>query len=612
MKSGRRHYDARAILVALALLMAPRVHGATAPPHHSGGEPTSDDLAGGCGHAAASSVINFLEVAAGEAASVDAWTAGRSASPQELAPGPGRNMLGPYSPAPTASFLAREDVDAVGYPDTSGAVGPAHLMTALETGYSIQTRDGVVLSETTSITAFWLSVLEPGSAVWGSRVIYDSLAGHFVTASVGWHDPGPEVFVLVGVSQTADPTAQWNLFRVVVNPTSGFVDYPNLGFNKDWLVLTTDRKVSVDGFALDHRIFIFTKSELYSGAGANFRWYTFLDGSHVAPALTYDASLGTEYLLEHYDAAGGKLRLSKITGPAGAEVVSVGIAYPIGAPYADPPPYLIGFEPGFAPQLGTAVKIWTGEVDIKNLVYRNGSLWAAQTVYLPAGTSPTRTSVQWWQVATDGTVLQQGLIDDPAGALYYAYPSIAANRDGDALVGFSRFSASQYASADYAFRWASDPPASLETELVLKLGESAHPPFGNPALGALWGRHSATMVDPTDDTGFWTLQEYADPGGALWGTWWGYIVPGPGCTLPPPSPGDTLRATKGSAKYVDLEWGPVAGATAYNVLRCDASAAPCTPSILGTVTPPTYTTYDNVSVVSWYGIEAVNPCGATP
>ena len=35
------------------------------------------------------------------------------------------------------------------------------------------------------------------------------------------------------------------------------------------------------------------------------------------------------------------------------------------------------------------------------------------------------------------------------------------------------------------------------------------------------------MVDPVDDTNFWTIQEYAAPpsGGDRWGTWWGKVGP---------------------------------------------------------------------------------------
>jgi hypothetical protein len=41
-----------------------------------------------------------------------------------------------------------------------------------------------------------------------------------------------------------------------------------------------------------------------------------------------------------------------------------------------------------------------------------------------------------------------------------------------------------------------------------------------------WGDYSATVVDPSDDLTFWTLQEYAEtdvgsgPSDDRWGTWW--------------------------------------------------------------------------------------------
>lgn len=127
---------------------------------------------------------------------------------------------------------------------------------------------------------------------------------------------------------------------------------------------------------------------------------------------------------------------------------------------------------------------------MQNTVYRNGSLWCTHTVFLPAGGPATRSAVQWWQLSPTGDVLQHGRIDDPTGSVFYAYPSLAVNKDNDVLIGYSRFSAAEYASAAYSFR-AAAPPAS-----------------------------SGSFRD-------------------RWGTWWGRIVP-PVITPPPVAP-DTLR-----------------------------------------------------------------------
>ena len=97
-------------------------------------------------------------------------------------------------------------------------------------------------------------------------------------------------------------------------------------------------------------------------------------------------------------------------------------------------------------------------------------------------------------------------MDDPTGAAFYAYPSIAVNRNGDVLVGYSRFSATQHASANFSFRAAADPPNTLQPDTVFKPGEA---PYRTGKASNRWGDYSATVVDPADDLSFWTIQEYA-------------------------------------------------------------------------------------------------------
>src|SRR5439155_17959800 len=86
----------------------------------------------------------------------------------------------------------------------------------------------------------------------------------------------------------------------------------------------------------------------------------------------------------------------------------------------------------------------SGDSRILNAVFRNGHLYYAQTIGLPAGGTPgapTRTAVQWVELDTNGNFVQGGRIDDPSatstnGGHWYAYPSIAVNQNNDVLVGF--------------------------------------------------------------------------------------------------------------------------------------------------------------------------------
>jgi hypothetical protein len=179
----------------------------------------------------------------------------------------------------------------------------------------------------------------------------------------------------------------------------------------------------------------------------------------------------------------------------------------------------------FAPQSGTTNRIHLGDSRIQNCAFRNGTLWVAQTIFLPAGGPATRSSVQWWELTPGGTVLQRGRIDDPGGGRFFAYPSIAVNRRLDVLVGYSRFGAGQFPSANYSFRIDADIFSTLRDDTVLKAGEA--PFFVDDAGVNHWGDWSATMVDPNNDTDFWTVQQYAASpvsGSDRWGTWWGRIA----------------------------------------------------------------------------------------
>jgi hypothetical protein len=115
-------------------------------------------------------------------------------------------------------------------PDTDGAVGPAHLVVALNSQIEIQTRAGAPISSV-SLLGFWSS-LGVGS-VTDPRVIYDPYGQRWVIVTAA--DPETTASaILVGVSHNSDPTAGWDLYRVAADPAGlRWGDFPTLGFNKN-------------------------------------------------------------------------------------------------------------------------------------------------------------------------------------------------------------------------------------------------------------------------------------------------------------------------------------------------------------------------------------------
>src|SRR5437660_2843852 len=158
----------------------------------------------------------------------------------------------------------------------------------------------------------------------------------------------------------------------------------------------------------------------------------------IRPAVSYNTNDSTIYLLQDFQdnpTGSSYLALYTITGSAGSAVLTRFTNFPSASAWSSTA--VGGENANSAPQLGSSVLFHMGDSRLSQVVYRNGALWCAHTVFLPAN-SPTRSSVQWWQISTNGTVFQRGLLDDSAGVNFYGYPSIAVNTFGDAVIGYSR------------------------------------------------------------------------------------------------------------------------------------------------------------------------------
>ncbi len=429
-------------------------------------------------------------------------------------------------PTPSSNFLGLSDDQANIPPDTHGAVGPNHVMTTLNSEVRIQNRNGGVIS-TVSLSNFWASV---GNAdPFDPKALYDPYKNRWIFTAAA-NGGATNSAVLIGVTQTSDPTGTWFLFKIAADASHAYwADYPSLGFNKDWVVASLNMFPVSGSGANQVNLYVLNKTNLYAGTAT----FTLLKdtsglGFTMAPAITYDTNLSRIYLLEDFDNTNGQLRLSTITGTIGSEILNKGTAFPTNANT-----WGFGGNGDLMPQLGSVHTIDGGDSRIQNLVYRNGSLWATHAVFLPTLTQ-TRAALQWWEIATNGVVKQLGRRDDSSGKTNYGYPSIAVNKNSDFLIGYSRFASNQYASGNYSFRFAFDATNTLRDDTVFKAGESAYyKTFGN--ADNRWGDYSSTVVDPINDLTFWTIQEYAaasvgDPnieGNSRWGTWWARVDAGP-------------------------------------------------------------------------------------
>lgn len=421
------------------------------------------------------------------------------------------------SPTPSASFPVLDDDGTRSTPNPSAAVSPNHLMVMADSQTRILTKTGDVI-RTVSTASFWSSL--GSSLVFESRGFYDTDSNRFVFVILA--DPQTaNSALLLAVSQTSDPTGNWTLSRVRFDPQGQvFADWPNLGFNKDWVVVTANAfNVAPPNNFNRAQIYVFDKSKLGNSAAghaaasqsqANDLSFTvFQDttgGGSLAPMQAYPSltqgwqGVPTDMpLVANWNGNSngqGILRISTISSNAGSPV------YIPAQAYAYLPNTWASAAPGninFAPQLGSAQKIHCGDARIQNVVFANGSLFGTHTVFLPAA-APTCSAVQWFVLdyadlfkgALDPK--QAGRVDDPAGNNFFAFPSVAVSQNSDVLLAYNRFSAMQYPSANYSLRAATDAPNTLRVDTVFKLGEG---PYYKPTASGrnAWGNYNTVVVD---------------------------------------------------------------------------------------------------------------------
>ena len=195
---------------------------------------------------------------------------------------------------PVSSFAAVADNGAVIPPDTEGAVGPNHLMEALNSQIVIQDRSGNTLSAITNST-FWSSLGITES--FDAHILYDPYAQRWIFSSAAG-EKSSDSAILIGVSQTSDPTAGWNLYRVNLGSSANWIDYPTLGFNKNWIVVQANVfTIAGDNF-VNSTIWAFDKADLYAGGSGKYTVLTPASGFTQVPATTMDPDQSTMYLLE--------------------------------------------------------------------------------------------------------------------------------------------------------------------------------------------------------------------------------------------------------------------------------------------------------------------------
>lgn len=480
-------------------------------------------------------------------------------------PGFGGDPTTITSPPPAISFSALGDPNTFVPPDTMGAVGLTNCVTMLNTQVRIQTKLGTNVA-TTTLSNFWSSA---GSFVRiaDPRIVYDVYRNRWIACAIV--DPQRTTSRLfVGASKNANPAfTNWYFFSIDVDSSNvTWADQPNLGFNKDWIVVQMNMYSVTGNIPTASLILVMTKTNLYAGSLGTVRGFSGAVNSigfSQVPAITYDTNVSTLYLVQNWaghrtDIQPGKtngyLSVWRLSGSLGSESITQLTNFPAATPWADAPTEIDPNNVNSAPQIDLpTVKIMNNDARMQSVVYRNNAIYCAHTIFLEYTNAAPRSSVQYWRLTTNGTVSLQGRVDDIAGINFYAFPSISVNRFGDFMLGYSCFATNRYPSACYSFSAVNENTIQLPYTLKEGLG-----PYYRSATANRWGDYSATVVD-VNEADFWTIQEYAatpvgtglNQGDGRSGTWWGKVT----VTIPANdnfTNGVTLSGSQGATNGTNL------------------------------------------------------------
>jgi hypothetical protein len=316
----------------------------------------------------------------------------------------------------------------------------------------------------------------------------------------------------IAVSQTADPTGGWNIYRLPIqddgtqgtpNHDSGgyngpfLGDYPHIGADANGIYITTNEfELAAPGAFRAAQVYAFPKSALASGAAtvpvvqfdtidANLSGYP---GFTLIPSLTPGSSYagghgGTEFFLSSSDApfrnASGSdnvlglwsmTNTQSLNGPNPSPSLSYSLLnvntytltpasavnqkagdFPLGELLNNPADSkaVIGTTDPYAPEVESTLE--NMDTRMTQVTYANGKLWGALDTAVNVG-GQVQAGVEWFVINPNaggsGRVDNQGYLALAGNNLIF--PAIAVTPSGKGVMGFSVAGNDYYPSAAYA------------------------------------------------------------------------------------------------------------------------------------------------------------------
>ncbi len=411
------------------------------------------------------------------------------------------------NPRITPGFASQfPGISATGYepPDPDLAVGPNHIVEVVNSNIAFYKKDGTKLLEQTEQNFF--KSVSPEAFDFDPKVIYDQVAKRFIALDLGLNDAasGGTASLIIGVSNTPDPTGTWKLYKVDVKQTSGsnnyWWDYPGLGYNKDMIVMSGNMFAMQGSSGFNGvQLVVFDKATLYGGTATPNKFQV-ADGFTVQLAKTEDATSPSVYGVE--TDSDTSMRLTAITKSGSTFTVSQAVV-PVPSWQRDSGSIT---GPG-------GVVVQTNDPRTLVAASASGRVLATHTVAVSG--SDSRPSARWydfktnnWPASGSPTLFQSGQVDPPAGH-GYSFPAINIDNKGGIGMVFSKIGSSTPGQLMATGRKPTDPAGTMGLPVVI--GNSTSGQYSG--FSTRWGDYHDVEVDPTDSKTFWAVGMGAGTGG---------------------------------------------------------------------------------------------------
>jgi hypothetical protein len=402
-------------------------------------------------------------------------------------------------------------------PNPNIAAGPNYLVVLINSLLAIYDKSGNLQGGFNDLPTFFASLGVTGE-VYDPRVIYDQNDNRFIMSFTNVDLSNPTFGnILIAVSQTSDPTGNWYKYLLeskgfnAADNAATFPDFPTLGLSQS-AVYISNGQFEFNSSCLyyggcnlsDTWIRVISLAALLSG-NSNLTITTFTDvrtatgfpAFAIESALTYGSS-SEEFLIgaEFSTNPGTTLNVFAIN-TTGAPALSIAnLTVPI-----------FGIPPEAYAQNGD---IETGDFRPLNAVASNGILWCAQN---SANGSGTAAEGRWYAISIPslaGLALSQSGTINGSGEAYF--PAVAVKPNGDAIVSFTTSSMTEFASAAFTGRSASDASGTMRGYSIYRQGTDGYTDFA-----FRWGDYNGAALD-ADGNSVWTIVEYAGSPNPHFGT----------------------------------------------------------------------------------------------